>query len=139
MQLMKDIAWLLVWALVVALGLGATCGPALGQSRTFFDALWQVEASGQLNPEDGDGGKSIGPYQISYAYWADAEMPDGTWQDCRDKAYAERVMRRYWKRWKARTDEQRARCHNSGWNWRKKYRKTDGHWEKVKLAMKGGG
>lgn len=41
----------------------------------------------------------IGPYQITYDYWKDAEMPEGTFKDCEQVGYSQRVMHRYWKRY----------------------------------------
>ena len=35
-------------------------------------ALRMVESSGRDDPPDGDGGRSIGPYQIQRSYWQDA-------------------------------------------------------------------
>jgi len=126
-------------AFILALVFGLTMDPAYGADppaplRPLFDALWQVEASGELEPEDGDDGKSIGPYQIQRAYWQDARMPDGTYEDCRRKDYAERVMIRYWERYGAKTDEERARQHNGGPRGHKK-KSTLPYWEKVKRGM----
>ncbi len=64
----------------------------------FFDALWQVESSSRLTPPDGDDGRSVGPYQIQWAYWKDSGVP-GDYYDCRGKEYSERVMLKYWARW----------------------------------------
>ena len=48
---------------------------------------------------DGDGGLAIGPYQIHAIYWRDAIAFEpslgGTYQDCRRRAYAERVIDAY--------------------------------------------
>lgn len=116
---------------------GWMAGPCLGDEfplRRLLDALWQEEASGRLNPPDGDAGE-IGPYQIRRCYWQDARMPDGTWQDCRKKPYAERVMCRYWKRYGAKTHEQRARQHNGGPRGHKK-KATLGYWRRVERNMR---
>jgi hypothetical protein len=64
-----------------------------------FGAIRHVETGGALRTPAGDSGAAIGPYQIHRSYWVDAKMPDGTYQDCRDRRYAERVMLRYWRRW----------------------------------------
>ena len=69
--------------------------------RTFLDAIRQVETGGEPNggrDSIGDAGRSKGPYQIGLAYWKDSRVP-GQWADVRDKAYAERVMMAYWKRY----------------------------------------
>lgn len=107
--------------------------------RLLLDAIWMVEASGRLNPPDGDGGKSIGPYQISYAYWQDAVDFDptigGQYEDCRNKDYAERVVLAYWRRYVPNgPDERRARVHNGG---PAGYRKpaTERYWQKVQREL----
>jgi hypothetical protein len=41
----------------------------------------------------------IGPYQITRAYWQDAKMPTGKFEDCEDEGYAIRTMIRYWARY----------------------------------------
>lgn len=111
--------------------------------RPLLNAIWMVEASGRLHPPDGDGGRSIGPYQISRAYWQDAVAfaPEigGRYEDCRNKAYAERVMLAYWQRYVPDgSDEYRARVHNGG---PVGYRKaaTEAYWQKVQreLAQQG--
>ena len=55
----------------------------------FFDALWQVETGRKLGPTLGDDGASLGPLQISEAYFKDAKEYgkfEGTydlWPRCR--------------------------------------------------------
>jgi len=117
---------------------GAPQGPTL---RTLFDALWMQEAGQRLDPPDGDGGKAIGPYQIWRAYWIDARMPYGTYQDCRGKAYAEQVMARYWRRYcpaarEALDTETLARTHHGGPRGATSRRAvTDGYWASVKRIV----
>lgn len=105
-----------------------------------YHAIHMVEASGKLNPKDGDGGKAIGPYQIHYVYWKDATDFDksigGSYQDCRKKDYAEKVMLAYWRRYvpdalKNGDFEVLARTHNGGWNGRR-VNATKKYWERVK-------
>ena len=122
--------------------------------NVFLDALWQKESSKRLNPPDGDGGKAIGPYQIWEAYWIDAKDYDKsliangeTYQSCRDKEYAERVIKAYMARWDrkswtgvAPSWESKARLHNGGCNIYKKrgssaWNNTTKYWEKVKSFM----
>ncbi len=88
-----------------------------------LDALRMVESSDRANPPDGDDGKAIGPYQIWEIYWTDAKAfdPDlgGSYQDCRDRAYAERVIDAYMRRyaadaWASGHAETIARTHNGG-------------------------
>ena len=87
---------------------------------SFFTALRSVETGGMAQPQDavGDSGRSIGPYQISQAYWADSGVR-GAWTSCKDRAYAEAVMLAFWKRYcpealRLRDLETLARVHNGG-------------------------
>lgn len=89
----------------------------------FFRALHQVEASGKFHPRDGDGGKAIGPFQIWKAYWKDAVKFDpsigGRYQDCRNYAYAKKVVEAYLKKyapvaWANKDFATLARVHNGG-------------------------
>jgi hypothetical protein len=84
-----------------------------------LDAMYTVESTrGRILV--GDEGKAIGPYQIWKAYWQDAVEFDktigGKYEDCMNKAYAEKIVRAYWKRYapKGATIEQLARIHNGG-------------------------
>ena len=85
-----------------------------------FEAVRSVETGGIADARDavGDGGRSIGPYQISRAYWMDSGVP-GHWMFCKDRAYAESVMLAYWKRHcpdalRVRDFATLARVHNGG-------------------------
>jgi len=84
-----------------------------------LDAMYAVESNRGKNLV-GDGGKAIGPYQIWREYWQDAVEFDksigGKYEDCMNKAYAEKIVRAYWKRYapKGATLEQLARIHNGG-------------------------
>lgn len=93
----------------------------------FFGALRTVETGGHPDPRNavGDGGKSIGPYQITLAYWQDAvdSVPllaeVGDYEDCRRCDYAEAIMLAYWRRWcrialADRDWQTLARTHNGG-------------------------
>lgn len=111
--------------------------------NTLFKALRQAETGGMPNEglgAIGDDGRSIGPYQISQAYWQDARMPYGTWMDCLyNKEYSEQVMRRYWLRYcsSAFNDgnwEVLSRIHNGGPKGHKK-KATLSYWKKVKAYM----
>ena len=90
----------------------------------------------------GDGGKAIGPYQIWREYWQDAVEFDktigGKYEDCMNKAYAEKIVRAYWKRYapKGATLEQLARIHNGG---PKGHTRTATlkYWQKIVKAMRG--
>ena len=88
----------------------------------------------------GDDGDAIGIYQIHFAYWQDAVEHDktigGKYEDCMDKAYAEKIVRAYWARYapKGATLEQLARIHNGG---PKGYTRnaTLKYWQKIVKAM----
>jgi len=104
-----------------------------------LSSLHGVESSYRLSPPPGDNGKSIGPYQIQWAYWKDSNVP-GEYGDVRNKEYAEKVVLAYWKRYAPialdNLDfEKLARCHNSGPRWRDKYSKTDSYWNKVRVQL----
>jgi hypothetical protein len=107
--------------------------------RPLLDAICQVETSGGKVKTDGDGGKAIGPYQIWRVYWKDANL-SGDYQQCRNKAYAERVVLAYWRRYApealAKGDfETLARIHNGGPAGANRSA-TVGYWRKVKSHLK---
>ena len=88
-----------------------------------LQAIRMVESGGNDRVGDGDGGRAIGPYQIHEIYWRDAtaQEPDlgGSYQDCRDRAYAERVLAAYMERhapaaWQRGEAQTIARVHNGG-------------------------
>ena len=125
----------------------ATASPANADSpyseRQILDAIRQVESGGRDAPPDGDGGRSIGPYQIQRAYWQDAQAYDpslgGTYQDCRKRAYAERVIRAYMQRyikaeWELLDAERIARTHNGGPRGASKT-STIAYWKKVQAEL----
>lgn len=103
-----------------------------------LNAIRAVETGGVKNPNDavGDKGKALGPYQIWKSYWKDAVEFDksigGKYEDVKNKEYAEKVIRAYWKRYapKNPTVEQLAALHNGGpkaieaknWSKTEKYR-----------------
>lgn len=108
-----------------------------------LEAIRFVESSGRRNPPDGDNGKAIGQYQIHRVYWFDANEFDqtlgGKYQDCRKRAYAERVidayMRRFAKQAWAEGDGQTiARIHNGGPKGHEKA-STEGYWQRVKQRL----
>lgn len=88
-----------------------------------LDGIRAVESGGERYPAFavGDGGRSLGPYQISYGFWRDAaafkpELAEGTWAMCLIEEYAEKVVLAYWAKhapdmpsW-----ENLARIHNGG-------------------------
>jgi len=108
--------------------------------RPLYRAIRTVETSGVTAPDRavGDNGRSIGPYQITRAYWADSGM-DGKWTWCRGHAYSEAVMSAYWKRHcpdalRRRDSQVLARIHNGGPKGQTKHA-TWGYWQKVKKNM----
>ena len=111
------------------------------QAKDLVDAIHIVETGGRLGPITGDNGKALGPLQIHWVCWKDANMPDGTYADCSDLSYAKRVFARYMARYATErrlgrpvTDEDRARIWNGGPNG---YRKeaTLGYWAKVRKEL----
>jgi hypothetical protein len=129
----------MVMAWIIPLTFAAAV-PAGADLRHLLDAIRQVETGGEADPANavGDGGRSLGPYQITRAYWADSRVP-GQYQWVRNKAYAERVMIAYWQRHcplaLARRDWQTlARVHNGGPNGPSEWR-TLVYWNRVKQQM----
>lgn len=136
-------------AVVFAIGLLLSLSAAVAvppppgyDTGRILDAIRQTETGGEADPANavGDGGKAIGPFQIHKAYWQDAVAHDpsigGTYQDCRDEAYARRIVLAYLSRYcTVWTDETVARIHNGG---PKGHRKaaTLPYWRKVKAALR---
>ena len=94
----------------------------------------------------GDGGDSIGCYQIQKCYWLDAKEfsdLDGTYLDCYNRGYADRTVRCYMDRYATErrlgrevTQEDIARIHNGGPNGYKK-ESTKKYWKKVEVILNG--
>ena len=92
----------------------------------------------------GDGGDSIGCYQIQKCYWLDAKEfsdLDGTYLDCYNRGYADRTVRFYMARYATErrlgrevTQEDIARIHNGGPNGYKK-ECTKKFWKKVEVVL----
>lgn len=108
-----------------------------------LNAIRMVESGGNDNVKDGDNGKAIGPFQIHKEYWQDAIEFDSTiggkYQDCRNRAYAEKIVVAYWKRYckKALSNndyETLAKVHNGGLNG-VRVKATEAYWEKVKTVL----
>lgn len=120
----------------------ATTSPARSDDyRRWFDALRTVETGGHPDPARavGDNGRSIGPYQISRAYWLDSRVP-GKWTDVRDRRYAERVIAAYMRRycpiaWSRRDWQTLSRIHNGGPAGYRR-RATLGYWSRVQRSMR---
>ena len=108
---------------------------------SLFDAIRCVETGGCEDPSQalGDNGLSLGPYQISEAYWTDAleKHPEigGSYSNVCQRRYAEWVMMAYWDRYSPDDDfETLARIHNGGPNGHRKSA-TDGYWNKVNREL----
>lgn len=105
-----------------------------------FSAIAAVESNGD-DTAVGDGGRSRGRYQISYAYWIDGGGPPAAYlRGVANPAACRRVMLAWWKRYEpdalAQMDtEVMARAHNGGPGWSKKP-STARYWAKVKAVMK---
>jgi hypothetical protein len=106
-----------------------------------LDAMYTVESK-RGKELVGDGGRAIGPYQIWREYWQDAVEWDktigGSYKDCMDKAYSEKIVRAYWARYapKGATVEQLARIHNGGPKGHTR-NATLKYWQKIVKAMRG--
>jgi len=115
----------------------------------FFHAIGQVESNNDDTAEGDYSEKrkkymAIGRYQIWEVYWFDAvERLDkddrGQYNDVRNKAYAEWIMKRYWQRYNreaynTKNWEVLARIHNGGPKGHKK-EATVKYWRKVRQAI----
>lgn len=114
---------------------------ASAQSAALLDAIRRVETGGCKDPSAavGDNGKAIGPFQIHRVYWQDAVEHSGiggTYADCRDEAYARKVVRAYMARYapKGASDEVFSRIHNGGPKGHKKSA-TKAYWAKVRKQL----
>lgn len=109
--------------LLILVALPAEARRVYWPQQDILDAIREVESGGREQPPDGDQGQAIGPFQIHRAYWVDAVASEpslgGVYDDCRKRAYAEKVVaaymrlyaRRAWDRGRA---EVIARIHNGG-------------------------
>jgi hypothetical protein len=102
--------------LALLLALAATAHAAPPES--FWRALHLVETSGRHGPILGDNGRSLGPLQISRAYFTDSRV-GGTYEQVVDLDYSKRVVSAYLQRyapkaWAAGDVETLARIHNGG-------------------------
>ncbi|MEZ5962621.1 MAG: hypothetical protein R3F56_02130 [Planctomycetota bacterium] len=131
-------------ALVVLLAWPAD---ARDRHRAILDAIRQVESGDRDDVPDGDAGLAIGPYQIHRVYWLDAVKHDPRlgpefghdYQDCRARAYAERVIEAYMRRWvpeawRSAHAETIARTHNGGPKGARSTA-TDRYWERVRRRL----
>jgi hypothetical protein len=126
----------------------ATASATRRQGRSWsraaiLDAIRWVESSHRDDVPDGDGGRAIGPYQIHVEYWQDALRAEpalgGTWQDCRRRDYAERIVAAYMRKyepeaWTRGDAEVIARTHNGGPRGFDNPA-TEAYWRRVLLAL----
>jgi len=104
----------------------------------FMFAIRWVETGGRNVTRIGDNGLSIGPYQISKAYWIASKVP-GKWEDCLEAEYAGKVMAAYWKRYcpdavAHNRWQTMARIHNGGPKG-DKIQATKRYWSEVSKVM----
>tara|TARA_Y100000004_G_scaffold191628_1_gene250752 strand:- start:730 stop:1284 length:555 start_codon:yes stop_codon:yes gene_type:complete len=125
----------------------AACTPAHALTEEelteVLSAIRVVESNNNPNAV-GDNGNAIGVYQIWKSYWKDATERSGikgTYKDCYNPQYADKIVRAYMKRYaterrlgRAVTQEDIARIHNGGPNGYKKSA-TDKYWEKVRKEL----
>ena len=102
--------------IALLLALAATTHAAPPES--FWRALHLVETSGRHGPILGDNGRSLGPLQISRAYFTDSRV-GGTYEQVVDLGFARKVVTAYLKRyapqaWAAGDVVTLARIHNGG-------------------------
>ena len=104
----------------------------------FFAALAGVESGGDalaVNKKE----KALGIYQIRPAYFLDSNVK-GNHKDVFNPKIARKVAEAYFQRYEPKAFvkqdfETLARLHNSGPNWKKKMKATDGYWQKVKKNL----
>jgi hypothetical protein len=127
--------------LIVVCGFAGQASVADRHLTPLFDAIRTVETGAEERPENaiGDGGRSLGPYQISRKYLLDSGM-SGDWRRCRDRRFSEAVMLAYWKRHcpealRSRDYEKLARIHNGGPNGHKKAA-TVSYWRMVQGILR---
>ena len=123
------------FALILALAAAAHAAPP----ESFWRALHVVETSGRQGPILGDNGRSLGPLQISRAYFADSRV-GGAYEQVADLPFAIKVASAYMRRyepeaWRAGNVEVLARLHNARPGWRRKLSATDVYAAKVRRAL----
>ena len=107
--------------------------------ESFWRAMHHVETRGKTGWIWGDNRRSLGPLQISRAYFLDSKVP-GSWGKCTNLAYSKRVATAYLKRyapraWATGDCETLARIHNGGPKGHKKG-VTVGYWVKIRRELK---
>ena len=115
------------------------------QTATWVEFLYAIGTveSGHDDSAIGDGGDSIGRYQIQHAYWLDAVERSGLggrYENVRDKDYAEKIMLAYFRRYAPEALgsgdwERLARIHNGGPTGHQRD-STLPYWNKVKAVLR---
>lgn len=112
--------------------------------RPLLNALYHKESTCGHNKNDGDSGRAIGPYQIWEVYWQDAIEYDpsigGTYQDCRKKSYAEKVIRAYMERYgkKHLNNKYLAGVHHRLASTKHRNSGDEAYWKDVKYILENG-
>lgn len=102
----------------LALLLALTATSHAAPPDSFWRAIHLVETSGRHGPILGDNGRSLGPLQISRAYFTDSRV-GGTYEQVVDLGFARKVVSAYLQRyapkaWAAGDVVTLARIHNGG-------------------------
>lgn len=108
------------------------------KSMTLIEALIQVESGGEDNAV-GDKhlmNKAYGCLQIRQPYIEDV-FPGRKAEECLgNRKLSIQIFEAYMNRYEPNgTDEEKARAHNAGPNWRVKKPATDGYWKKVSILL----
>jgi hypothetical protein len=124
-------------SLLLATALAAAAHAAPPPS--FWMALNQVETSGRTGAILGDNGRSLGPLQISRAYWLDSKV-GVNYEQVIDLQFAIKVASAYMRRYEpaafdAGNVDVLARLHNAGPGWRRKLTATENYVAKVRREM----
>ena len=125
----------------------AKVNAAARKAKSFEDfvaAIHQVETTGRVGVIYGDGKRSLGPLQISYAAWKDATRFDqsigGKYSDCKGLEYSTKVMQAYLMKhastaFKSGDWQTCARLWNSGPSWSTKVHLTNKYWAAVRMNL----
>jgi len=122
--------------LLLALLLAMRCSAATWND--FVSSVHAVETGGRLGPILGDHGRSLGPLQISRAYWHDSGV-GGKYENVADLQFATKTMRAYLLRYASHALnsgdwETCARVHNGGPRGMQK-NETLPYWNKIKKHL----
>jgi hypothetical protein len=127
---------------------GAAVSPQTDQQALLVatvQAIWQVESSGQLHPEPGDGGRAVGPLQIWRIRVDDVNricqlwgLPGYAYEDREDLGKSVEMFTISSLFYEPNGGpEERSRSWNGGPGWRSKRAKTDGYWQRVRRHLGG--